>query len=475
MVASVPNPHALEQKLEALERARSWSPRVVSKLESLLRAPEEAQLFRVSPLLFANERNVSEQEAIDLLLHASKLGLFTMEWQLVCPQCTDIIDSQHALSAIAQTFRCDLCHEQLEVSLDDFIFVSFTVSPAVRRIAFHDPETLPTDDYFFKQHFTYTRGPGGQPYRQLIEPFLAIHGFIEAGATMRFDLDLHPGVLMGAERVNRAEFKFDVRGERASPSAPFELRLAPGKIEPNAGPLSPGPMAIVVRNETSKRAAYTSVNVGPGHMPDKRVLVPALTGKRLFVTQTFADLFPSETIGGRAGLALKDLTILFTDLKGSTELYDRIGDLAAFHLVQQHFDRIGAAVRRHRGTIVKTIGDAVMATFAAPIDAVAAALEMHSAIAAFNGERGARDIVLKIGVHRGASIAVTLNERLDYFGQTVNIAARVQTLADADEIRVTEAVYESAGVGDLVAGRIVAFEETQLKGIRRALKICTIT
>ena len=90
-----------------------------------------------------------------------------------------------------------------------------------------------------------------------------------------------------------------------------------------------------------------------------------------------------------------------------------------------------------------------MAAFLTPADAVQAALEMRDAVEQLNRDRSQRDFVLKIGVHRGASIAVTLNERLDYFGQTVNIAARVQHLAGGDEIYMTEDVYNAAGVAEI--------------------------
>ncbi|MFL5159484.1 MAG: adenylate/guanylate cyclase domain-containing protein [Microvirga sp.] len=68
--------------------------------------------------------------------------------------------------------------------------------------------------------------------------------------------------------------------------------------------------------------------------------------------------------------------MLFTDLKGSTDLYDRIGDLNALSLVQQHFERLRDVTVRHGGAIIKTIGDAVMAAFVEPADAVRAALAM---------------------------------------------------------------------------------------------------
>jgi class 3 adenylate cyclase len=190
--------------------------------------------------------------------------------------------------------------------------------------------------------------------------------------------------------------------------------------------------------------------------------------------QTFRDLFRSETIQSGDGLSVKDLTVLFTDLKGSTSLYDRIGDLNAFALVRQHFDRLGAVITQHSGAVVKTIGDAVMATFINPTDGVQAALLILKEIEQLNRSLGNQDVILKIGIHKGALIAVTLNDRLDYFGQTVNIASRVQGLADAEEIYVTNSIYDYAGVPDLLKEYQVAASEAQLKGIERGMRVYKI-
>lgn len=157
--------------------------------------------------------------------------------------------------------------------------------------------------------------------------------------------------------------------------------------------------------------------------------------------------------------------MLFTDLKGSTALYERLGDLNAYALVRQHFALLDAVAHRHAGAIVRTIGDAVMAAFSRPADAVAAGVEILQEIDPFNRQHEAPAIVFKMGVHCGPSIAVTLNENLDYFGQTVNIAARVQSFAEAGEICLTEALYTAPGVRDLLAGRDVVGFDAPLRGI----------
>jgi class 3 adenylate cyclase len=162
---------------------------------------------------------------------------------------------------------------------------------------------------------------------------------------------------------------------------------------------------------------------------------PFLTAKRLLSNQTFRDLYRTDTIAVDQRLKITSLTFLFTDLKGSTELYDRVGDLAAYDLVNAHFRALHEIVAAQGGAVVKTIGDAVMATFPTPDRALAAALRMRGAMRDLAGE-----LILKIGIHEGPCIAVMLNERQDYFGQTVNIASRVQGLATSSSIFATSQV-----------------------------------
>jgi class 3 adenylate cyclase len=175
-----------------------------------------------------------------------------------------------------------------------------------------------------------------------------------------------------------------------------------------------------------------------------------LTAARLLTNQTFREVYRGDTLDVDQRLKLTSLSFLFTDLKGSTELYERVGDLNAFDLVRAHFGVLADAVTAEHGAVVKTIGDAVMATFTSPDRAVAAALRMRAAMQRLNEERGREDLLVKIGIHEGACLAVSLNDRLDYFGQTVNIAARVQGLADSKSIFATEPVVKQESVMKLL-------------------------
>jgi class 3 adenylate cyclase len=195
------------------------------------------------------------------------------------------------------------------------------------------------------------------------------------------------------------------------------------------------------------------------------IMAPFLSGAELLSNQTFLDLFASETIVAGEGMAVRRLALLFTDLQGSTALYERIGDMKAFDLVRQHFDYLRESITGNSGALVKTIGDAVMASFIDPLDALRAALEMRTRIAEFNQAAGGDLIALKIGLHAGACLAVTLNDRLDYFGQTVNIAARVQSLAGANEIVLTDDVLSVPGSTELLTDLAIEEGTVELKGV----------
>ena len=203
---------------------------------------------------------------------------------------------------------------------------------------------------------------------------------------------------------------------------------------------------------------------------------PFLTAKRLLTNQTFRDIYRTDTIDVDQRLKITSLTFLFTDLRGSTELYERVGDLAAFDLVKTHFSILHEIVSAEAGAVVKTIGDAVMATFPTPDRAVAAAMRMREAMRKLNEERGSEDLLLKIGIHEGPCIAVSLNERQDYFGQTVNIASRVQHLATSREIFATGSVLDDPRASHLLSERGLTpmSHNVTLRGITDQINIFTI-
>ena len=362
-MATLVDERMLDERLAQLEAARPWSPRSVSRLEALIRADDDAALFRVNPFTFASQRGLGEGETIDLFPHASALGLFEMDWLLVCPRCACAVESFARLRAVLSRFRCPECHNEYEAAMDDFIAIYFSVSPQICAIRYHRPEPLEPFDYMFVfKGVREGRRPDGVPYVDSVRSALRGIAFLEPGETTRFALDAAPGTLSGASSDTEAGFVLQVGTEfhrLAAEDAPdlcrHRLPAGPGRGGSGGG-----------------RARGREPHVdprGPRHHPGftrRRGPAPALrraylTGKHLLTSQTFRSLFRSEVVGGAQGLAIRDIALLFTDIRGSTALYQRIGDLNAFQLVQQHFDLLRETTVRHGGAIVKTIGDAVMA------------------------------------------------------------------------------------------------------------------
>jgi class 3 adenylate cyclase len=131
-------------------------------------------------------------------------------------------------------------------------------------------------------------------------------------------------------------------------------------------------------------------------------------------------------------------------------------------------DILRSAIAEEGGALVKTIGDAVMAVFRRPVASLRAVLAAQAELAV--PWSGVRPLRLKAGIHSGPCIAVTLNDRLDYFGSTVNAAARIVSLSSRGDLVVSGAVREDPEVAQLIASGGLDAEpiEAELRGFENA-------
>jgi adenylate cyclase len=190
----------------------------------------------------------------------------------------------------------------------------------------------------------------------------------------------------------------------------------------------------------------------------------------------FRREFSSDLLRPGTTLKVARVALLFTDLTDSTALYSRVGDAKAFKVVHEHFDLLMSIISANKGTLVKTIGDAVMAAFVEERDAITAAVQMLERFPQFRGGLPeAHRTYLKVGVYAGPCYVVTANGILDYFGQTVNLAARLQGAAGAGEIVLTDALAEEAlALGWLGQRRLGERFDAILKGLDAPVKVTRI-
>jgi class 3 adenylate cyclase len=460
---------------EALRQSASST--VVDAMERFVRDAPDRKLNRVNVLAFAAAEGVDPEEAIAGFLHASRLGLFDMSWNVLCPGCGGVLGVNTTLKTVqSSNYTCALCAAGYEPNLDEMVEVTFTVSPRLRAIEAHDPHRLTPEEYFRQAYWGSGIALPDDGYAELIGEFVIEAMELPPGEKGVISLQLPAEYIIVFEPVTHAVQFIDVSGEPTRERRSLAITYDRSHSPSQEIKLQPGPIRIQVENHLDVRT-LPSVCIANHTLHDllgKRR--PFLTANQLLSNQTFRTLYRTDTIGAEQRLKITSLTFLFTDLRGSTELYDRVGDLAAFDLVKAHFAVLNDIVGAEAGAVVKTIGDAVMATFPTPDRAVAAAIRMRDAMAELNVSRGGEDLLLKIGIHEGPCIAVSLNERQDYFGQTVNIASRVQQLATSQEIFVTEPVLGDARARDLLASRSLepGTRTVSLRGIANEMTVFTI-
>jgi class 3 adenylate cyclase len=415
----------------------------VAAIEELVRDAPDRRLSRINVLDFAAKADIDEEVAIAAFLHAARLGLFELSWNVLCPSCGGVLEAAVTLKNVdREEYHCAWCAADYQPTLDEIVEVTFTVSRRVRRIAAHDPDELSYAEYF-RQIFWSSGIDLPDDLDHVIQELTLETIELPAGERALLSLQLPSEFVIVLDPVTHTSQFIDVKGEptreRQNLSLAFDkLRAPTEKIE-----LRPGPLRLSLENRTDTRVLPGLWLANSGLEELLRRRRPFLTAKRLLTNQVFRDIYGTNTIDLEQRLKITSLTFLFTDLKGSTELYERVGDLVAFDLVRAHFRVLNDIVATEAGAVVKTIGDAVMATFSTPDRAIAAALRMREAMRDLgNGRNGhdSEDLLLKIGIHEGPCLAVVLNDRQDYFGQTVNIAARVQALADSRSILATGSV-----------------------------------
>jgi class 3 adenylate cyclase len=426
-------------------------PAVADAIQRLVETGRDHELNRINLLDFAKRTGLDEERVISGFLHAARLGLFDLTWNVLCPGCGGVLDAHSTLKSLRHDdYHCGLCACGYEASVDEQVEVAFTISPRVRRIAAHDPNTLPLWEYFKQVFWSSGVDFDEESFAALSDEVVLDALELPAGEKATMSLQLPSQFVIVFEPVTHAAQFIDVQGEPTRERQ--QLALMYNKIQAPTGTITmrPGPLRLSLDNQAGVRVLPSVFIAAEGlhHLIGKRK--PFLTAKRMLTNQTFRDVFKADNLNIDQRLKITSLTFLFTDLKGSTALYERVGDLAAFDLVRAHFHALLEIISSEKGAVVKTIGDAVMATFIRPEHAIVAGLRMRAAMDALNAERGTGDLVVKIGIHEGPCLAVMLNERQDYFGQTVNIAARVQGLSTSQAIHITGPVIDAPAVAAIL-------------------------
>jgi adenylate cyclase len=419
---------------EALERARTalrltCPAELADKLCDHIATGSEEHVSRIRPFELADAWGADRRAVLATCLRAVRAGLLELRWEVVCPSCRVAADTKPTLSGLSDHGACHMCEIDFGLELDEAVEATFKPTPAVRKV----------DEALYCM---------GGPSRT---PHVVAQAILPPRGEALLEAPLEPG-----------RYRLFVRG-----GANVAIELTPEGMEDLWVEANAPPAFAQVR--PGGRIRVHSVNDAERHVKLERTVFPQLaaTAREVTAIPGFRRDFSSEVLRPDLSLKVSKVALFFSDLTASTQLYSNVGDAAALRLVQDHFDVVVKLLEQHGGTLVKTIGDAVMAVFADELDGLKAAMAVLAAFEPFRKGSALRMTThIKLGLYAGPSYLVTANNVLDYFGQTVNIAARLQAQAESGELVVEAALADYAiKAGKLPADAVKARYQATLKGV----------
>jgi class 3 adenylate cyclase len=390
---------------------------LVARLEEFLDHADELSVQRIRPYALADHWEVNRRAVLEMFLRATRAGIFDMSWDLLCPSCRGITEGHTNLGDVRGQSHCSTCQIDFTVNFDHNIEVVFRPNPSVRPVEFEAAFCV------------------GSPQ---LQPHVVMAQTLSALRSLPVHVGLEPGryTLRASNVPGSISLFADADG-----SAQADLRVTQYGWPPEQQHVSLFPTLNLI-NATDADQAFQLERTAWSDQASTAADVTAL--------QVFRDLFATEVVRPGEEISIGSVTLMFTDLRDSTRLYRNIGDASAFGRVREHFAILEQAVASEGGAIIKTMGDSVMATFQNPVAALRAVWNAQTKIT----QRGEPMLWLKVGLHKGPCIVVNLNDRLDYFGSTVNIAARLPGFSQGGELILSEAIHDDPEVQGLLAQTI---------------------
>ncbi len=383
-----------------LKALNGMDPEIVDRfIDYILKAPDSA-LFRMRPFGLAEKLGVERSALLTVMLHATKLGLINMTWDIICPHCQGIRERADHLWSVNKRSSCEVCEIDFETSSINALEISFHINPYILKV---EPVYYCSAEPAKKPHMKF---------QKLLNP----------SESFEYTLDLKPGRYRLRIKGEKQYRYIDLSSERPTTRLHWDCNQ-----KDEIGDGGPGSVLVVQNSaETSRTFILEETE------EDQYALRP----RDLFNFQNFRDLFSKESLSMDLSIDIGVQNILFVDVIKSSQLYRTVGDSRAFSLIREVFTESHEIALRYHGAIIKTMGDAVMLAFESPINALFASAAYMSR---FDGAPDKENpLTLRITLNRGSCLAVKLNSLIDYFGQPVNTVAKLQAFANAGEVVATE-------------------------------------
>ena len=410
---------------------------LAEKLATFVTDAPDVDVIHMRPFDVADRWERDRIEVLRAFLYSVQAGLTELRWSIICPSCRTASENVASLEEISREGHCQMCDISFDLELDKSVEATFVPHEAVRPVV--------TAQFCIG-------GPSRVPHviaQANLDPGTT-HVFTVPAEIGRYRIFARGGAVASIEVADGGskDASATLRGEAIEPS---ELRVAP------AGKISLRNASDEGRHAKLERLGYASA---------------AATAHVVSTLPEFRRFFSKDLLKRETPLKVSHVAILFSDLVGSTALYTHVGDATAFRIVDDHFDLLREIVGQHDGVVVKTMGDAILAAFTDETKATAAAADALVQFEEFRKKREHGDrIGIKLGLYAGACYVVSANGVLDYFGQVVNVASRVQHLAGSGEVLLPQDVYDALDAS--VRDRLVVVEklEATVKGVANPIPL----
>ena len=400
----------LHDRIKRLKEQK-LSPLALTVLEQFLEHASDLEVARIRPLIFAERFELKPKDVIDACLVGAKEGLLVLLWDILCPSCRIPADVQATLASLKDHAYCSSCDLRYEVDFANSVELIFRAHPEVRSA---ETKTYCIGGPAFSAHVVaQTRLAAGE----------------------RFDMELM--LTEGSYRLRGIQLPFtvDLRVSAGAGVTRLEIPLVRPPIAGSIRPLRQGTQVLSLFNNTPRELQIRLERTAGRQM--------ALTAAAAAAIPMFREMFPQEVLAPGQIVSVTNVTLVMAEICDGSLLYQQLGDGPAFGKIRNGLLKMEEAIRLAGGAVIKIVGEGIVATFGNSVSAVTAA---SSILRSSKSD----SLPQRLALHRGSAMVTTINDRLDYFGETLHMTRMMLQAASAGEFLITTRMLQQDDVATAI-------------------------
>ena len=407
-----------EQKRNLIRRferlrinATDIDPRVIDTLEQYLAHASDLEVARIRPLAFAERFGLDARELVQTCLLAAREGALILMWDILCPTCRIPSDVKESLKGLQDHGHCEACSVDFELDFAQSIELVFRAHPDIR--------TAETRTYCI----------GGPAFSRHVAAQVRLQ------PDERLQLELALGEGQYRLRGGQLPYVIEFRVSSGSRVGRWDLDLSRPPSKDQIPTLRVGEQVLSVFNPEALPRQFRIERVASR--------ADALTAADAAQIPAFRDWFPDEVLSPGQMVGLTNVTLFGCQLLDASRLYQELSGQSACSLIVKHLQAIASVVTANQGCVIKSMQDGLSAVFPTAANAVLAATAMEQ-------QSGQWGISLRQTIHQGVAVVATINDRLDYFGETPQMLEDLLRASHDHELIITEACLIDPSVMDLL-------------------------